>query len=255
MGGGAVGAGEWLALGGCCRIEMLRPAGGEEEGVLHHEAGVGGDVDAGFLDEPAGVQGCPGVEGGFGVIVGDAADIGGVPAFGAVEVLLVDDGLVSDGQDVVGDVEQWGFGDGLGVEVPQLLGVGDIEAPQAALNSGPDAVAGLVVGDAQALEVALDSGPGPDAALGIAVDIDAKHGVNTGSIVCRSRAQGRKSQGEPDRAGERIAVGGAVELIGEHSCADGVAGRHGSGRHGVLEIAVHAEKSGGCELGRRDRHF
>jgi len=92
------------------------------------------------------VQVGPGIEGGFGVVDGDAAQVGGVPALGAVEVLLVDDGLVSDGQDVVGDVEQGGVGDGLGVEVLQLLGVGDVEALQAALNGGPDAVAGLGVG-------------------------------------------------------------------------------------------------------------
>ena len=179
--------------------------------------------------------------------------------FGVVEVFLFRLCL-SDGQDVVGDVEQWGFGDGLGVEVSQLLGVGDIEAPQAALNSGPDAVTGLVVGDAQALEVALDSGPGPDAALGIAVDIDAKHGVDTGAVVCRSRAQGRKRQGEPDRAGQDIPARAAVFAKpagepGEHGCADRIAGRHSSGQRTVLEIAVHAEKSVGCALRRRDRHF
>ena len=62
-----------------------------------------------------------------------------------VEVLLVDDGLVSDGQDVVGDVEQWGVGDGLGVEVPQLLGVGDVEALKGLLDGAPGGVAGLGV--------------------------------------------------------------------------------------------------------------
>ena len=87
----------------------------------------------------------PGIEGGFGVVDGDAAQVGGVPALGAVEVLLVDDGLVSDGQDVVGDVEQWGVGDGLGVEVPQLLGVGDVEALKGLLDGAPGGVAGLGV--------------------------------------------------------------------------------------------------------------
>ena len=234
-GGRAVCAGEWLALSSCCRIKMLRPAGGEQEGVLHHEAGQGGDVDGGFLDESAGVQVGPGVEGGFGLRALGPVDLGAVPALGVAEVVLCRLCL-SDGQDVVGDVEQGGVGDGLGVEVLQLLGVGDVEALQAALNGGPDAVAGLGVG------------------------IDAKHGVDTGAVVCRSRAQGRKRQGEPDRAGQDIPARAAVFAKpagepGEHGCADRIAGRHSSGQRTVLEIAVHAEKSVGCALRRRDRHF
>ena len=102
-------------------LEGSCPAGGEQEGVLHHEARVGADADAGLPDESAGVQGGPGVEGGLGLRERGPADLGVVPAGNGIEVLPARLELPDD-QDLVGDVEQRLVGYGAGIEAPQLLG-------------------------------------------------------------------------------------------------------------------------------------
>ena len=205
-------------------LEGDGPAGGEEEGVLRHEAHAGVDIDSGLLDESAGVQVGPGIEGGFGVVDGDAAQVGGVPALGAVEVLLVDDGLVSDGQDVVGDVEQWGVGDGLGVEVPQLLGVGDVEA----------------------LKGLLDGAPGGVAGLGVSIGAKTQCGVDALAGALRPGVQ--ESHDESDADGTGQGVGGAVvtEPGREHARAYAGAGRRRGGR----ALPVQTDGFGGHRRGQ-----
>ena len=154
------------------------------------------------------MQGGPGVEGRLGVGVADAADLGVVPALGVVEVLLADHGLVVDDHNVVGDVQQRRLRDGPGVEVPQLLDVGDVEA----------------------LEGLPDGAPGGVAGLGLGVGLDAQGGVDALADALGPGVQEGQDKGDPHGAGQRVGVAVLAQQGGEHGGADGVAGGHCGGR-------------------------
>ncbi len=210
----------------------------------------------------------PGVEGGFGLRERGSADLGVVPVLGGLEVVLADY-VLSDDQDVIGDVDQRRLRYGVGVEAPQLLGAGDVEAPESALDGGPDEVAGErgggVPGCARAGGVGgADADPGRTVGhergrgVGAGRAVDSECGVGAG-IGC-SGAQDGQGQGEPDRADQHIAVvcstimtatpglaaladraaGTAlVEAPGEHARTNGVARRRGPGRDGAGKITAH----------------
>ena len=166
------------------------------------------------------MQGGPGVEGGLGIVVGRAADLGGVPALGVVEVPLTDHGVLLDEQDVVGDVEQGRLRDGVGVEVAQLLDVLDVEALEGLLNGAPGGVAGPGVGGG----------------------VEPQGGIEPLADGVRPGVQEGQDEGDPDGAGQGVAVALLVEPCGDHGGAHGAAGGRRGGRSRLVQadgLGVH----------------
>ena len=83
------------------------PLGREEQRVLHHQAGVLGDIDAAFRDEAGRVARGPGIEVLLHGAHADLLDLGGEPAQHRIEVGLLDlELLVVGDEDVVGQVNE-----------------------------------------------------------------------------------------------------------------------------------------------------
>ena len=143
-----------VLLRGVLGLEGGVPGGCEEQGVLHHQAGVLGDGDAAVRDEAGRVARGPGIEVVLHRVHLDLLDLGGEPAQHCVEVGLLDlDVLLIGDENMVGQVGERLVRDLVRVESLELA----VVAVQGALDGRPGAVA-VLPREPQECVIALSSG-------------------------------------------------------------------------------------------------